>query len=61
MTARKPLATIGEVSAYLGVPTQTLYGWRSKRTGPRASVVGRHIRYRWDDVEKWLDQQAAEK
>lgn len=26
--------------------------------GPRWSKVGRHVRYRWSDIEKWLDQQA---
>lgn len=27
--------------------------------GPRASKVGRNVRYRCKDVEKWLDQQAG--
>lgn len=56
---RRPLASADEVSAYLGVPVTTLRQWRHKRTGPRASKVGRHLRYRWSDVEKWLDQQAT--
>lgn len=59
MTARQPLATIGEVSAFLGIPVATLYGWRSKGTGPRGASVGRHVRYRWVDVERWLDEQAS--
>lgn len=59
MTVRKPLATLPEVSEYLGVPANTLYQWRTKKLGPRSSRVGRHIRYRWDDVEKWLDEQAS--
>jgi len=58
MTDRRPLATPEEVSTYLGVPIQTLYNWRAKRTGPRASKVGVHLRYRWADVEKWLDERA---
>ncbi|MGS2640248.1 helix-turn-helix transcriptional regulator [Streptosporangium sp. G12] len=48
-----------EVAAYLQVPEKTLTQWRYLGTGPRWSKVGRHIRYRWSDIEKWLDQQAA--
>lgn len=56
--ARRPLASVEEVSAYLGVPVATLYAWRHRGLGPRASKVGRHLRYRWADVERWLDEQA---
>ena len=58
MTDRRPLATPAEVAEYLNVPRDTLYQWRTKGTGPRASKVGVHLRYRWADVEKWLDQKA---
>jgi len=30
---------------------KTLYTWRYKRVGPRGHRVGRHLRYRWEDVE----------
>jgi excisionase family DNA binding protein len=53
----KPLASTPEVAAYLGVPVQTLYVWRTKSAGPRAVRVGKHLRYRWADVEAWIDQQ----
>ncbi|MFI7607663.1 helix-turn-helix transcriptional regulator [Micromonospora sp. NPDC049366] len=52
------LATPEEVSEYLTVPVATLYQWRHRGIGPRASKVGRHLRYRWPDVEKWLDEQS---
>jgi excisionase family DNA binding protein len=55
----RSLGTPDEVSQYLGVPVQTLYQWRNRSKGPRASRVGRHLRYRWADVEKWLDEQAG--
>lgn len=58
MAERKPLATIDEISEYLGVPINTIHQWRHRGTGPRASKVGRHLRWRWTDVEKWLDEQA---
>jgi excisionase family DNA binding protein len=61
MTARtiEPLWTVAEVAAYLGVPPATLYQWRYRRTGPRASRVGRHLRYDPADVRAWLAEQAA--
>jgi excisionase family DNA binding protein len=55
---RRALGTAEEVAEYLGVPVATLYQWRYHDKGPRASKVGRHIRYRWADVEAWLDSQA---
>lgn len=55
---RAPLAVTPEVAAYLGVPVQTLYVWRTKGVGPRAVRVGKHLRYRWSDVEAWLDEHA---
>ena len=39
-----------DVSAYLGVPVQTLYQWRYLGIGPKACRVGRHLRYDPDDV-----------
>lgn len=51
----KPL----EVAEYLGVPERTLTQWRYLGKGPKFIPVGRHIRYRWNDVEQWLDQQAT--
>lgn len=59
MSPKRPLATLNEVAEHLQVPPATLYQWRHRGIGPRGSKVGRHIRYRWEDVEKWLDQQAS--
>ncbi|HEX6498990.1 MAG TPA: helix-turn-helix domain-containing protein [Micromonosporaceae bacterium] len=59
MESRKPLGTPDEVAEYYGVPVRTLEVWRHRGLGPRWSKVGRHVRYRWTDVEKWLDQQAG--
>jgi excisionase family DNA binding protein len=47
------------VASYLQVPVKTLYTWRYKRVGPKAHRVGRHLRYRWEDVEAWLSSDAA--
>jgi excisionase family DNA binding protein len=58
MTARRPMATPQEVADYLRVEINTVYDWRRKRTGPKASKVGKHLRYAWSDVDAWLEQQA---
>jgi len=47
-----------EVAAFLGVPLRTIYRWRSQREGPRGYRVGRHVRYRLDDVERWLSDRS---
>lgn len=57
---RRPLATAEQVAEYLGVPMGTIYQWRHRNTGPKASKVGRHIRYRWEDVDAWLETQSGE-
>lgn len=53
-----PLWTVEDVARYLGIPVATLYQWRYRQTGPRASRVGRHLRYDPADVRDWLARQA---
>ena len=48
------LWTVQQLAEYLGVPVATLYQWRAKRYGPPGLRVGKHIRYRPADVERWL-------
>ena len=50
------LMSPAEVAMFLGVPLRTVYRWRSQRGGPRGYRVGRHVRYRIEDVEAWLDE-----
>lgn len=54
---RDRLLTIDEVSEWLATPKQTIYGWRYKGIGPPAIRVGRTLRYRASDIERWLDDQ----
>ena len=35
-----------QLADYLGVPLSTLYNWRSRRIGPPAYRIGRHVRFR---------------
>ncbi|MGL5864004.1 MAG: helix-turn-helix domain-containing protein [Phycicoccus sp.] len=54
-----PLWSVDAASVWLGVPVATLYQWRTRRLGPRAYRVGRHLRYDPADVRAWLDGQAS--
>jgi predicted DNA-binding transcriptional regulator AlpA len=49
-----------DVSLMLGVPRATLANWRSARKGPPFVKVGRHVRYRREDVVRWVDGQVVQ-
>ncbi len=51
-----PLLSPPQLAAYLGVPLATIYRWRSRHEGPCGIRVVRHVRYRAEDVEHWLNQ-----
>ena len=52
-----PLMTPADLSEYLGVPLGTLANWRYQRRGPAFVRLGRHVRYRADDVLEWIREQ----
>lgn len=59
MRDTRALASSTEVAEYLGVPVRTLGQWAYRGVGPRYSKIGRHRRYRWSDVEQYIDGQSA--
>ncbi len=46
-----------DLADYLSVPIGTVYRWNHVGSGPPALSVGRHVRYRPEEVEAWLDTQ----
>lgn len=48
-----------ELATYLGVPLATVYGWRYRGNGPPGIRIGRHLRYRWNDLQTWLTAQTT--
>lgn len=63
-TVRKKLEdllTPQELSDYLDVPLGTVYGWRTTGDGPRATKVGRHLRYRVSEVKRYLDERTDDR
>ncbi|MFI5797469.1 helix-turn-helix transcriptional regulator [Streptomyces sp. NPDC051677] len=58
---RRPLMSAEELADFLGVPLNTVYVWNHRRQGPRAHKVGRYLRYRWPEVEAWLEAQVVDR
>lgn len=50
--------TPADMSELLGVPVETLYQWRTKRTGPPGFRVGRHL-YDPARVAAWVEGQTG--
>ncbi len=48
------LWSVVDVAYYLSVPVQTVYSWRGQGVGPPGRLVGRRLRYRSDDVKRWV-------
>lgn len=59
MNALDPLLSVQDLAAYLDLPVATLYAWRYRGQGPSGFRVGRHVRYRQSDVDRWIDNQLA--
>jgi len=57
---RERLLSVQELADYLEVPVKTIYTWRHHKTGPRGFRVGKHLRFRWGDVEAWVAELIAE-
>lgn len=55
---RPTLLTPEEVATLLGLQPETLANWRWRGTGPPyANLGGRRVRYRLEDVERWIAEQ----
>lgn len=59
-TIRRPAEwlSLEDIAEDLGVPVASLYQWRTKRTGPVGVKVGRHVRVRRSEYERWLATRA---
>ncbi|MYS09789.1 helix-turn-helix domain-containing protein [Streptomyces sp. SID6041] len=48
-----------DIAELFGVPLETVYQWRKKRTGPPGFRVGKYVRYDPADVLAWVVQQSS--
>ncbi|MFI1948050.1 helix-turn-helix transcriptional regulator [Streptomyces virginiae] len=53
------LWTPDQLAEYLGISVRSLYNWKYKGLGPKTVKVGSRLRYRWGDIEDWLDATSA--
>src|SRR5690242_6827642 len=49
--------TTEQLAEYLTVPVNTIYQWRHRGTAPRAARLGRHLRWKQADVDRWIEQR----
>jgi predicted DNA-binding transcriptional regulator AlpA len=50
-----PLMDSEQLAPVLGTTPGQLAQWRFRGDGPPFIKLGRSVRYRWSDVEAWLD------
>jgi excisionase family DNA binding protein len=53
------LLTTDDAAALLGVPSRTVEDWRLRRMGPPYVRLGRHVRYRREDLVAWLEENTV--
>ena len=53
------LLTVQELADRMQVPVSTVYQWRKHGTGPKAYRIGKYLRFRVSDVERWIERHAA--
>lgn len=60
-TVLRRLATVPEIAEHYGVPQKTVHRWHQTRTGPGRLMfrVGKYLRARWDDIDKYDAEQAG--
>jgi excisionase family DNA binding protein len=51
------LLTVEELANYLDVPVATIYAWRHRRQAPPGFRVGKHLRFRWSDIQQWINDR----
>ena len=52
--------TPDDIAELFGVPLETVYQWRRKRTGPPGFRAGKHLRFDPAAVARWIDARTTE-
>lgn len=53
------LLSVVELAELLNVPKGTVYKLNKSGTGPKRIRVGRQVRYRRADVDRWLEKRSV--
>jgi excisionase family DNA binding protein len=46
--------SVDELAQYLQLSKETIYHWRLEGTGPKATKLGKHLRFSRENVQAWL-------
>jgi excisionase family DNA binding protein len=57
---RKPIWTVEELAAFLSIPIKTIYVQRAKGDLCAGYRIGRVLRFKRDDVLRWLETKRDE-
>jgi excisionase family DNA binding protein len=57
----RALISTRQLARFLGVSVTTVYAWQTRGGGPPGYRVGRHTRYRPEEVLAWLEQRRTAK
>lgn len=57
--AGRSMLTPGQAAEQLNIPVSTLSRWRSERRELPYVTVGRLIRYRQIDIDRWVDDNTV--
>jgi predicted DNA-binding transcriptional regulator AlpA len=49
-----------DAAEILGLTPETLRYWRYMNQGPRSFRIGRHVKYRREDIDSWLESRMLE-
>lgn len=53
-----PLLDIKQAADYVGLKVRTLYNMKQTGRGPKCIKMGRLVKYRIVDLDKWIDSQS---
>ncbi|WP_242892652.1 helix-turn-helix domain-containing protein [Actinomadura litoris] len=53
----KGFGTTDEVAQYTGFSPGTLRNWRAQGKGPRFTGRNGNVRYRWSEVDRWMQDR----
>lgn len=56
---KSEILTSKETAKLLGYRVRTLKKWRSTGRGPAYVRIGSRVRYRREEINRWLDQQTV--
>ena len=54
------LLTLKEAASRIGIAPQTLMNWRTKGYGPPWAYIGGRVRYKPEDIDRWINDRFKE-